>query len=266
MVRPCTEVQEHLAAYVDNQTDDAAHAMVAAHIDECPRCRLDVDEQVSLKGQLQSLARREAKSYPAHRIWANAAREWDRRDGIRLRRNQARFAFAVACMLLMLFGAVWARLTAVHDFPAEAVLRDFKNVRSKHVMPAYRTADADVAARYLRDQLHVNLPPLNLALSRSRLLGADVIPAGAFTCGRLLYLTQRGLVGIYIVPNGTLFNRLNSGNVEGITLAVENTSKDIGLYGWRVGRIGYGLVAVKPLDAVHSEVLDAERNTRLPGQ
>jgi hypothetical protein len=266
MIRPCKEVQEYLAAFVDNQIEDDERAMVQAHVAECPACREDVDGQILLKRQVKALKRRETKAFPAPRIWANASHEWDRRDGVRLRRYQVRFAFVGACMLLMLLGVVWARLTAVHDFPTETAERDFRYVREHKISPACRTADADAAARYLRDKLHTNLPPLNLGLSRAQLLGADIVPVGNLTCGRLLYETPYGLVGIYIVPDGTLFNHLAQGTLEGEAFAIESKSKDLGMYGWHVGKIGYGLVTVKPLDAVRFVVLDAERNTQLPGQ
>ena len=266
MIRPCKEVQEHLAAYVDNQIEDDARSLVQAHIEECHACREDIESQVALKRQLQVLKRRETKVFPAPHIWANAAREWDRRDGLRLRRYQVRFAFVAACLLLMLFGTVWARLTAVHDFPVEATLRDFRHARAHSIVPVYRTEDADVAARYLRERLHTNVPPINLALSRSKLLGADVMPVGSLICGRLLYQTPNGLVGLYIVPRGTLFNQLKSRELEGETFAVENTNNDIGLYGWRTGSVGYGLVTVKPLENARFIVLDAQRNTQRPGK
>jgi|SRR5579871_465525 len=266
MISPCKEVQEHLAAYVDRQIEDEARAMVQAHIEQCLACREEVEAQVALKRQLQTLKRRETKAFPNPKIWANASREWDRRDDARRRRYQLRFAMVAACMLLLLFGAVWAKLAAVTDFPVDAVLRDFRHARMIAVKPVNPTHDTDAAARYLSGKLGIDLPPLNLSLSRSELLGVDIIPTANTKCARLLYSTPHGLVGIYVAPSGTQFVDLKSSTVEGESFFMETKNKDIGLYGWTVGGVGYGLVASKPLDAVRSVVLDAERSTQLPGQ
>lgn len=149
MIGPCKEMQEHLAAYVDKQIEDEARAKVQAHVEHCLACREEIEAQVTLKRQLQTLKRRETKAFPNPKIWANAAREWDRRDDVRRRRYQLRFAMMAACMLVFLFGAVWARLIAVHDFPVDAVLRDFRHARTADVTPAYATADTKIGRAHV---------------------------------------------------------------------------------------------------------------------
>jgi anti-sigma factor RsiW len=265
MIGPCKEVQEHLAAYVDRQIEDDARAMVQAHVEQCLACRQEVEAQVALKRQLQTLKRRETKAFPSPQIWANASREWDRRDDVRRRRYQLRFAIVATCMLLFLLGTVWARLVAVHDFPVDAVLRDFRHSRSGAVTPEFKTADTDKAARYLSRELGTEIPTLNLVLSRSELIGVDVIPTASYKCARLLYRTPHGLVGIYVAPGGNKFVDLKTTALEGQPFYIDR-KKDIGLYGWSVGRVGFGVVATSPLEAVHGVVLDAARNTQEPGQ
>jgi anti-sigma factor RsiW len=278
MIGPCKEMLEHLAAYVDNQIEDEARATVQAHVEHCLACQEEIEAQKALKRQIKVLKRRETRAYPNPNIWANAVREWDHRDDVRRRRYQMRFAMMAACMLLFLFGAVWARLVAGHDFPVDAVMRDFQHARTAHVTPMYPTVDSDAAARYIKKELGVDLPPLNLVLSRSQLLGVDMIPTAHTKCARLLYRTPQGLVGIYIAPGSTQFTELKSRSIEGESFYIDNPgdnkndkkidgrNKDVGLYGWTIGRVGYGLVAATPLDAVRNVVLDAERSTEQPGQ
>jgi anti-sigma factor RsiW len=265
MIGPCKEMQEHLAAYVDKQIEDEARAMVQAHVEQCLACRAEIEAQITLKRQLQTLKRRESRTTPAPKIWANAVAEWDRRDGARRRRYQLRYAVMACCMLLLLFGAVWAKWVAVHDFPVDAVMRDFRHARKAEVKPAYPTTDTDKARNYLNQQLGVEIPPLNLSLSQSQLVGVDLIPIANTRCARLLYRTPHGLIGLYVSPSGTQFPDLLTQSVEGESFFLDAKNKDVGLYGWTAGRVGYGLVAVKPLDAVKNVLLDAARSTQQPG-
>ncbi len=263
-MRQCDEVQENIAAYVDGQLEEEARAAVQSHLAQCSACREEVEGQAAIKRQLQGLSRRQSRTHPPSRIWAQASREWDRIDGLRWRRYQLQFVCVLACLLLLCFGVVWARLTATHDFPESAAIHDFISLRTHTIKPEFATTDPDAAAKWLRDKLHAALPPIDLSLSRAELVGADTVMAPPYTIGRLLYRTPHGLIGIYIAPSGTQFPDLPTAAVEATAFRVDISHKGIGFYGWQAGRTGYGLTTASASESP-SILLDAQRETQGEG-
>lgn len=52
----CQEVQEHLSAWLDAELDEAAGALLSAHLDQCEACRRDWQKLTALETALGSLA------------------------------------------------------------------------------------------------------------------------------------------------------------------------------------------------------------------
>lgn len=137
-------------------------------------------------------------------------------------------------------------------------------VRATKVTPEFETADPDAAAQWLRKRFDSEVPPINLSLSQGRLLGVDVVKLAGTETGRLLYRGPQGLIGVYITPRGTNFANLEKVTFEKREFERDNTSKDIGFYGWQQGKVGYGLALPQPMAAGTGFALDAERNTAEP--
>jgi anti-sigma factor RsiW len=240
----CGAVRDNFAAYADGELNDEERAQVAACVEHCADCADAVNAQALVRQQLQTLKRRQALPAPPQRIWAGASDAWRDHDGRLRRRSQARFALVAACMLLLLFGTVWARLNIPHEFPVSAALRDFARVQTQSTKPECVTGDVDEAARWLRSKLHADLPPINLRLSRAVLVGADTVSGGATPIGRLLYRLPHGLVGVYLSPGGTQFGDLAEKWVEGEPFHLATDGKRINFYGWSVGPVGYGIATL----------------------
>ena len=264
MTLQCQAVLEELAAFQDGELKVERQFEIQTHLTSCDSCRQEAKAQESIRQGLRKLRQQDAMVRVPTRMWANAAQEWDRRDARKRMRVQMRLGFAGACMLLFLISAVWARLAERVDFPVSSVMQDFRMVRATKVMPEFETADPDAAAQWLRKRLDSEVPPINLSLSQGRLLGVDVVKLAGTETGRLLYRGPQGLIGVYITPRGTNFANLEKVTFEKREFERDNTSKDIGFYGWQQGKVGYGLALPQPMAAGTGFALDAERNIAEP--
>lgn len=265
MMRQCSEVQDNLSAYADGALEEELRALVEAHVSECMVCREEATAQGLVKKHLQTLKRKQDRERVPGRIWVEAKKEWDLRDGRRLRRFQTQFALVMAGVLLMLFGLVWANRAVDDVFPVEAVISDFKALRKDRLKLAFPTSDPDRAIKWLRVKLHDDqLPPIDLSLSGGELAGVDVVPNGSLTFGRLVYRTPQGLVGLYVTPHASRFMHLKPAKLEGETFQVSLDHKNIGFYGWQAGDAGYGLTVSPPLRGAAPLLLDAQRETLQP--
>ena len=117
-------------------------------------------------------------------------------------------------------------------------------------------------------RLSAEVPPVDLTLSRARLVGADMVAAPGVKLGRLLYTSPVGLIAVYVAPRGTQFPKLTVRDVQDHSFMAENTARDVGLYGWKRGKIGFGLTLPQPLNSATSQnfAVDAQRATDAPGR
>ena len=257
----CDELRDNLAAYQDGELETAEREQVQAHLASCEACRLEAKSQHAVKTHLRALKERTQDASPPPHVWNNARDAWNRRDAVHRHRVQFRLALVAACILLMTFGIVWARRVQTFDFPVATVLRDFRKVQQNPPQPAFASQDADAAAAYLRVRLHTDVPPIRLTLSGAELRGADVLSDATPPLGRLLYQTPKGLIAVYIAPRGARFNGLAEHPVGGRALRVADRDRDIGLFGWSQGMVGYGLVLPQPVASGEALARDAHRAT-----
>jgi anti-sigma factor RsiW len=261
MQQECRHIRDNLAAFLDSQVSQEERLAIQMHLSLCPSCQTEAQSQTAIKGKLRHLKRVSVDYNPPAHVWNNAVKAWKRHDLARRTRYQLRFALAGAAVLMLAMTVVWARLAITHEFPVERVLQDFRTLQAqKHIAPALQTSDADRAARWLRDQMRAEIPPLNLSLSKAQLIGADALE-GNPAIGRLIYRTKRGLIAIYVAPRGGKFSTLTAQDIEGRSFFVEASAKNAGLYGWQKGSTGFALVCVQPLENGQTFVLDARRAT-----
>lgn len=256
----CQQVETLLEDFVTGQGDAKTRRLVQAHLDTCSACRARMREQTAIRHQLRLLAKRDATVKPPAHLWERAARTWDARDAQKRRVGKMRWALAGGCMLLFLLSAVWANLTVSHEFPVEAALRNFREVKTHLPIPMCATADADKAAHWLRDNLNAELPPINLSLSRGELLGADVIATPERPIGRLLYRTPQGIAAVYLAPNSGHFARTTQMPIGNQMFQVRN-NVDVGMYGWEANTVGFGLLLDEPLSAGRTTATNAAQAT-----
>jgi anti-sigma factor RsiW len=258
----CNDVRDNLAAFQDGQLEAETQAQVKAHLDSCVACQQEAIQQGVVKNHLQKLKERSSDAAPPAHIWTNAQHAWNEQDARSRRRLQMRFAMVGACLLLATFGIVWAWLAQPMDFPTAVVMRDFRALlQNPSPAPAFPSRDADQAAVYLRERLHIDLPPVRLTLSDAELLGADVLADTKPPIGRLLYQTKNGIAAVYVSPRSSRFVMIPSRKIAGRTFFVEDKPKDVGLYGWSSGLTGYGLVLPQPIEQSESLASDAQRAT-----
>ncbi len=261
----CKEVETHLADFVAEQGDAKTRGRVKAHLDVCASCSRLAREQAAMRHQLRLLAARDRKLMPPAPLWERASTAWNIRDAQQTRRSRLRWALAGSSMMVFLLSAVWANLAPAQEFPIEAVLSNFRSAQAHAVIPSYRTDDPDKAARWLRDNLHAELPPVSLTLSHGELLGADVIAAPQQFVGRLLYRTPQGLAAVYLVPASTVFARTSELPIGNRTFHLRN-SADVGMYGWESNTVGFGLLLSEPIGTGRNLAINAAHATEDKGE
>ena len=256
----CKDVEAYLAEFIANEGDGDARGRVQAHLNVCSSCRSLAQEQTAMRRQLRLLAARDASQIPPGHLWERAASTWNALDVRRKRSVRARWALAGSSLMLLLFSIVWANLASGHEFPVEAVLRDFRGLRAHAPTPRYATEDPDKAARWLREHLRAELPPVNLTLSQGELLGADVITTPQQLVGRLLYHTPQGIAAVYLAPESAQFTRMSEVPIGTHTFYLRNNT-DVGMYGWKANMVGCGLLLNEPIGAGRSLAVNAAHAT-----
>lgn len=256
----CKEVETHLADFVAEQGDAKTRGMVKAHLEVCSSCRRLAREQAAVRHQLRLLAARNRKQTPPGPLWERAAAAWNVLDAQQERKGRLRWALAGSSMMLFLLSAVWANLAPAHEFPIEAVLSNFREAQAQTSAPSYRTDDPDKAARWLRERLRAELPPVNLTLSQGELLGADVIALPQQSVGRLLYRTPRGMAAVYLAPGSAQFARTSELPIGKRTFHLRNNA-DVGMYGWEANTVGCGLLLSEPIGSGRNLAINAAHAT-----
>ena len=170
-------------------------------------------------------------------------------------------ALVGACLLLFVFGAVWARKAHQTGFPISAALQDFAQINQGAVQTEHPTSDADNAAQWLGNQLGVRVPAMNLDLAGAHLVGAGLVPHAAPATGRLLYRTDQGLMALYVTPGGTDFGKLQTVVMNNYPFREDLRNDKAGILGWQRGGVGYGLALQKPLERGRIVAAEACRTT-----
>lgn len=269
----CEQIEAKLAAFVEESADKSTRIEVEAHISVCPHCEALVREQRAMRHQLRLLACEKDSHTPSPQLWERASVAWDQQDHRHWRTRQLPMTLAGACLLLLVFSAVWARQTASHEFPTAAVLQDFHNLHISpnptsinsisSINPEKTTPDADRASRWLSGRLHIDLPPMNLSLTHGELLGADIVGTPEIHIGRLLYRTPQGIVAIYVAPGRTHFSQTASLMVEAHDFEVKQTA-EMGMYGWDTKGVGYGMVLAEPINNGRRLAVNAKHDSSAP--
>lgn len=266
MRRACEDFEELLSANLDGQLDAEEQSRLKEHLQSCYFCRDEAKAIASTRRQLHNFRSREKGTPVPGPVWQNAVRAWDAQDARKLRRFEWR-ALAVAAMLLLAFlGVVWARLQQPLEFPVQAALADYAQIRKRPPRPQLATQDPDAANHWLEGRVGANLPPMDLRLSRNELIGASVISTHDGPLTRLLFNSRDGLIALYEASGRTQYGDLSPVQVGGEEFRRNATRAGETLYGWSKNGVGYAVVTHQTARQVKNTLLDAERNSDQPSR
>lgn len=256
----CEDVKNNLGFYLENSLSREEQQAITTHIETCDSCRLELEAYRRLAQGMEDLRKQTAQAEPPPRLWKEAKTAWDRHDTRNRRRVQIRFATAGVCLLLFLMGATWARLSQNPVFPTQEIVRDFDQSQKEATLEV-ATADADRASRWLRTEVHADIPPIPLTLSGATLKGTGFVAGSNKKIGKLLYETPNGKLILYIAPDKTQFANTNAVQWDGQTFFVSSPTPNTTFVAWKYQRIGLGMVANMSQEAASRYALDAHRLT-----
>ncbi len=261
MTGRCNTIRDGLAAYLSGEGDADERAAIQAHLQTCGVCQREAAAQTQMQNSLSSLKALTNNAAPPAHIWKNAAQAWNQRDARRRVRVQARMALVGACLMLFIFGAVWARSARTVSFPVSVALQDFAQIRQGDFQPEHPTSDADDAAQWLAQRLRVHMPAMNLAPAGARLVGVGMVNGAVPATGRLIYRANQGIMALYVTPGGTDFGKLKTVTFNNYDFREDLRDDKAGILGWDRGGVGYGLAMQKPLERGQSVAAEACRTT-----
>ena len=261
MTGRCDNVRDELAAYLSGEGNAGEREAIGAHLQTCGVCRREAAAQTQMRDSLRALKALPPDAAPPARVWKNASLAWNQRDARRRVRVQMRMALVGACLMLFVFGAVWARNGHQTGFPISAAMQDFAQINQGNAQPEFATGDADRAAQWLEGRLGVHVPAMNLDLAGAHLVGAGLVPRATPATGRLLYRTDQGLMALYVTPGGTDFGKLQTVVMNNYAFREDLRNDKVGILAWQRGGVGYGLALQKPLERGRIVAAEACRAT-----
>lgn len=180
---------EQVTGFVDGELSAEAMADVAAHVESCPRCRAQADEERALRAQLASLAAPELPAGLAARV--SAARTRPRSAGALVR-----WALPVAATLVF---AGWLRGHA--PFVAWDLARDHDKCFSRRTLPAKVLSGEPAAVAAWFEEQGTHLPALPSAVGELRLVGARYCPLVSLAMApHVYYASATNELSVFVVP------------------------------------------------------------------
>ena len=194
-----------LAAWVDSdlkgspqtEGDDASSAdSIAAHVAGCCQCAARV---VELRVYAERMRRYRVTTTPdslTSDFWHKLRKGMDRQDQERTPARPAPLrrvpVLALAGVIAIFLGVLALAVLWPHPFvPVSELLNRPAQTSSTLGDQTLVTDDADRAARWLSEQLGAELPPVNLALSNTRLVNAQANSAA--NTGMMLFRNVQGV-------------------------------------------------------------------------
>ncbi len=181
---------EQVTGFVDAELDAAAAAAVAAHVEACPGCRAQAEEERALRARLAGLSTPELPAGLAGRVRAGVRRE------PRLASVLLRWALPVAATVVF---AGWLRGYA--PFVAWDLARDHQKCFSRQPLPAKVLSGEPAVVSAWFEERGTRLPALPATVGELRLVGARYCPLATLAMApHVYYASGTGQVSLFVVP------------------------------------------------------------------
>ena len=187
---------ERVTGFVDDELDPQAKAAVAAHLETCPACRAQADEERGLRARLRSLPRPELPAGLEARMLSA------RRVRPSVFPPAARWALPLAAALLV---GVWLRGYA--PFVAWDLARDHAKCFARQPLPAKLwSGEPRVVGNWFAER-GTRLPTLPAQVGELTLVGARYCPLASLTSVPHVYYASPGRhVSVFVVQQSVRFD------------------------------------------------------------
>jgi hypothetical protein len=224
---------------VDDAFDPQAMAAVAAHLQTCPACRAQADEERALRARLRSLpgpelpAGLEARVRAARRVKPSAL-------------PAARWALPLAAALVL---GVWLRGYA--PFVAWDLARDHDKCFARQPLPAKVWSGEPRAVAEWFEQKGTRIPALPAQVGELTLVGARYCPLVSLSSAPHVYYASSGRhVSVFVVQHGVRLDDRRASHARGDSVRLLRVEGElVGIVGAREADVQAFETALRPVVA-----------------